>query len=184
MFVPSPACVYRVIPLVPVRNVPSVGELAVPTVTAPAGPGIDVPGAALVVDDAPLAEQAATIRPEARTSAAIWRTAGTWVSEGGAGTTSVLTTSGTLAHRARFRGLRGSACRPQPPRHLAPDNCGELRMPTMQGHDQGVPSVVFPQTGIPDRECQSGRNGPSLSLIHISEPTRLGMNSYAVFCLK
>jgi len=34
-------------------------------------------------------------------------------------------------------------------------------MPTMQGHDQGVPSVVFPQTGIPDRECQSGRNGPS-----------------------
>ena len=23
-----------------------------------------------------------------------------------------------------------------------------------------------------------------LSLIHISEPTRLGMNSYAVFCLK
>src|SRR5450759_3532267 len=25
---------------------------------------------------------------------------------------------------------------------------------------------------------------PSLSLIHISEPTRLGMISYAVFCLK
>src|SRR5450756_1849345 len=25
---------------------------------------------------------------------------------------------------------------------------------------------------------------PSLSLIHISEPTRLGMTSYAVFCLK
>src|SRR5450756_1696109 len=26
--------------------------------------------------------------------------------------------------------------------------------------------------------------GPELSLIHISEPTRLGMISYAVFCLK
>jgi hypothetical protein len=36
-------------------------------------------------------------------------------------------------------------------------------MPTMQGHDQCVPSVVFPQAGIPDRECQSGRNGPSRS---------------------
>src|SRR5665648_1171274 len=29
-----------------------------------------------------------------------------------------------------------------------------------------------------------GRPGWSLSLIHISEPTRLGMSSYAVFCLK
>src|SRR5450756_1222406 len=28
------------------------------------------------------------------------------------------------------------------------------------------------------------REGPELSLIHISEPTRLGMISYAVFCLK
>src|SRR5450756_3073158 len=28
------------------------------------------------------------------------------------------------------------------------------------------------------------RAGSSLSLIHISEPTRLGMISYAVFCLK
>src|SRR5450756_3057640 len=27
-------------------------------------------------------------------------------------------------------------------------------------------------------------SGPHLSLIHISEPTRLGMISYAVFCLK
>src|SRR5665648_1180088 len=29
-----------------------------------------------------------------------------------------------------------------------------------------------------------GRKGNDLSLIHISEPTRLGMISYAVFCLK
>src|SRR5659263_154514 len=28
------------------------------------------------------------------------------------------------------------------------------------------------------------RTNPALSLIHISEPTRLGMISYAVFCLK
>ena len=28
------------------------------------------------------------------------------------------------------------------------------------------------------------RTGQDLSLIHISEPTRLGMISYAVFCLK
>src|SRR5450756_2018223 len=34
--------------------------------------------------------------------------------------------------------------------------------------------------GLPDSECK--RSG--LSLIHISEPTRLGMISYAVFCLK
>ena len=30
----------------------------------------------------------------------------------------------------------------------------------------------------------AGPNGLDLSLIHISEPTRLGMISYAVFCLK
>src|SRR5450756_213934 len=33
----------------------------------------------------------------------------------------------------------------------------------------------------PDRR---GAPQPNLSLIHISEPTRLGMISYAVFCLK
>src|SRR5450756_2827823 len=31
---------------------------------------------------------------------------------------------------------------------------------------------------------ERGRDGLALSLIHISEPTRLGMISYAVFCLK
>ncbi len=30
----------------------------------------------------------------------------------------------------------------------------------------------------------TGASGEDLSPIHISEPTRLGMNSYAVFCLK
>src|SRR5450759_5969456 len=33
-------------------------------------------------------------------------------------------------------------------------------------------------------EVFAGTTGLSLSLIHISEPTRLGMISYAVFCLK
>src|SRR5450756_304853 len=35
-------------------------------------------------------------------------------------------------------------------------------------------------------ECPDilGSGGTELSLIHISEPTRLGMISYAVFCLK
>src|SRR5450759_5732262 len=35
------------------------------------------------------------------------------------------------------------------------------------------------------RRCDRGdRQAHELSLIHISEPTRLGMISYAVFCLK
>ena len=34
----------------------------------------------------------------------------------------------------------------------------------------------------PEQELKGGEEG--LSLIHISEPTRLGMISYAVFCLK
>ena len=38
-------------------------------------------------------------------------------------------------------------------------------------------------TGLPDILSPVSINLP-LSLIHISEPTRLGMISYAVFCLK
>src|SRR5450759_5837903 len=38
-------------------------------------------------------------------------------------------------------------------------------------------TVVFALAGLPLRKLP-------LSLIHISEPTRLGMISYAVFCLK
>src|SRR5450759_360901 len=40
------------------------------------------------------------------------------------------------------------------------------------------PTVVF------DAGQNSAANLAHLSLIHISEPTRLGMISYAVFCLK
>src|SRR5450756_1493199 len=40
-----------------------------------------------------------------------------------------------------------------------------------------------PNTGDPTNLCGNGADAV-LSLIHISEPTRLGMISYAVFCLK
>src|SRR5450756_2779412 len=42
------------------------------------------------------------------------------------------------------------------------------------------PSSDSPFGGLPSK----GEGGQKLSLIHISEPTRLGMISYAVFCLK
>ena len=51
MLVPSPVCLYRVIPLGPVRNVPSEAELAVPTVTGPVAVEIDELAAAPVVGD-------------------------------------------------------------------------------------------------------------------------------------
>ena len=35
---------------------------------------------------------------------------------------------------------------------------------------------------IPESEMQTFLDAVALSLIHISEPTRLGMISYAVFC--
>src|SRR5450759_1639539 len=44
-------------------------------------------------------------------------------------------------------------------------------------HCARVPHETAPECGI-------SAQGSSLSLIHISEPTRLGMISYAVFCLK
>src|SRR5450756_2075652 len=65
-------------------------------------------------------------------------------------------------HHARFRGSRGLRC-PRPPDCLA---CRrrESDLLLSQGTWEGMPWY--------------------LSLIHISEPTRLGMISYAVFCLK
>src|SRR5450756_2998013 len=36
----------------------------------------------------------------------------------------------------------------------------------------------------PKHPSKSSKHATDLSLIHISEPTRLGMISYAVFCLK
>src|SRR5450759_805118 len=43
---------------------------------------------------------------------------------------------------------------------------------------------VAPPEGVGRPTRGHGRTGFALSLIHISEPTRLGMISYAVFCLK
>src|SRR5665648_1144442 len=53
--------------------------------------------------------------------------------------------------------------------------------------DRGDVKVGNPEIdGGPDRPdgLLVGASVPRLSLIHISEPTRLGMISYAVFCLK
>src|SRR5450756_2867588 len=47
----------------------------------------------------------------------------------------------------------------------------------------GLRSQIQQATAIGTRYQQAGRV-QNLSLIHISEPTRLGMISYAVFCLK
>src|SRR5450756_3195531 len=46
--------------------------------------------------------------------------------------------------------------------------------------------IYYPAGSLMARMCVSGRHAlyEYLSLIHISEPTRLGMISYAVFCLK
>src|SRR5450756_1087563 len=43
---------------------------------------------------------------------------------------------------------------------------------------------LLQQRGSKDADLPLLRMEPPLSLIHISEPTRLGMISYAVFCLK
>src|SRR5450756_631961 len=48
-----------------------------------------------------------------------------------------------------------------------------------QGWSRGVVDRAWPWIG-----WEAGRIVDILSLIHISEPTRLGMISYAVFCLK
>src|SRR5450756_2834438 len=47
----------------------------------------------------------------------------------------------------------------------------------LPAHTGPVPSMNLVTAGI-------FKSGWTLSLIHISEPTRLGMISYAVFCLK
>src|SRR5665648_1224200 len=52
-----------------------------------------------------------------------------------------------------------------------------------RSHAAGIPSRVFQVSDYPHRRAQE-EDILILSLIHISEPTRLGMISYAVFCLK
>src|SRR5450756_2493061 len=69
-----------------------------------------------------------------------------------------------------------------------------LKMPTARGWTDGQTPVAAP--GLKVNAFATGLKHPRwievlpngdvlvLSLIHISEPTRLGMISYAVFCLK
>src|SRR5450756_2966941 len=56
---------------------------------------------------------------------------------------------------------------------------GELSAPTSTMNTHPLTSRNDVSTRYP-----SGETKYELSLIHISEPTRLGMISYAVFCLK
>ena len=48
----------------------------------------------------------------------------------------------------------------------------------------GIPDLVAVRNGTRAEMVRKAVDTLGLSLIHISEPTRLGMISYAVFCLK
>src|SRR5450756_620224 len=92
--------------------------------------------------------------------------------------------------------LRGSFQLPLGRRHLHAQCASGGRLPTSGGGLGLVSAAAI--AALPDIPRCSGRlralrrvDGPlgvlvvrPLSLIHISEPTRLGMISYAVFCLK
>src|SRR5450756_479042 len=96
-----------------------------------------------------------------------------------------VTESTTLSHRldfgwARFPGVRNFLRQRGRPKRLRCCIGGAGR------------SVCWPRAGvtmISPGETEAGTAGmqplprDNLSLIHISEPTRLGMISYAVFCL-
>src|SRR5450756_3200999 len=74
---------------------------------------------------------------------------------------------------------RQSGASLQPPGHCLAADIGQL--PRIHSrHAACVDLLPFPVEGLPG----SKRIPAELSLIHISEPTRLGMISYAVFCLK
>src|SRR5450756_2117418 len=61
--------------------------------------------------------------------------------------------------------------------------CLRCQLP-LSARRSGAAFCVVPRTQNADSgACQMVYTGQSLSLIHISEPTRLGMISYAVFCL-
>src|SRR5450756_1625165 len=69
---------------------------------------------------------------------------------------------------------------PPPLRRGAPRAHEPLRPAQPVQIVQALPVLVEPGTQL----CVGVRVVLTLSLIHISEPTRLGMTSYAVFCLK
>src|SRR5450759_1268486 len=72
------------------------------------------------------------------------------------------------AHAIAAAGRDNGSPRSRPPIHTPPRYC-------WPGRDAGF-AAPLDRTG-----CDGAP--PNLSLIHISEPTRLGMISYAVFCL-
>src|SRR5450756_1623865 len=59
-------------------------------------------------------------------------------------------------------------------------------LPVLERAHAADPQATYDHTINLQRHTAFGRDhaGEDLSLIHISEPTRLGMISYAVFCLK
>src|SRR5450756_2363999 len=71
-----------------------------------------------------------------------------------------------------------------PIRHLRlPSNTLQIRGQAVCASIKGIP--FEPCFNLDKKDERSFRGSVSgLSLIHISEPTRLGMISYAVFCLK
>src|SRR5450759_5393770 len=95
----------------------------------------------------------------------------------------------SLAFRPSLLGPAGF-----PPALPSPSHPPSLRLPaTVQSTSIPLDPRCTPSatpSGSPSGCCQSSLECPlppillRLSLIHISEPTRLGMISYAVFCLK
>ena len=63
----------------------------------------------------------------------------------------------------------------------------EIALNDLPKHIDGIDTIEYLiiNDGSADNTVEVAKNwGVNLSLIHISEPTRLGMISYAVFCLK
>src|SRR5450756_2092978 len=93
-----------------------------------------------------------------------------------------------LSHR--LRPCRGSRAFEEVRQFLADRELGFVGSYPAVGVGKGIArSGAGPEpVGSPDLclHLLAGRaaSGQRLSLIHISEPTRLGMSSYAVFCLK
>src|SRR5665648_1200776 len=62
--------------------------------------------------------------------------------------------------------------------------CSVLHFYTLQDEIANVSRAIFRLGSVEGDERDMSYSICRLSLIHISEPTRLGMISYAVFCLK
>src|SRR5450759_3950227 len=81
-------------------------------------------------------------------------------------------------------GEPGTANQRRRPAARARRGAGAERHSGVHAGDQQPDSVPYGFDGYVRNGLDRAWGGTDLSLIHISEPTRLGMNSYAVFCLK